>query len=236
MVIARIELMDEDGGWVEPYGQAITSLDDAVESLITILAAPMAANGSLRIYRDDLTTWRWIAEFVPTRPDAPDTIMALLNTLSRAKGAQFGLPEIAIQAWREFALLALLADAMVLEVDMPGATGGAAQMSLPPTFIERDTLAGWEIIPIIETVDCVVVNGKILHGTTLDEMTDYDAVALEISYANDGADVQDPDRVAVSAERYTLAIMQDGGMMLHKVYRTDYFVTTETRTHSAKRR
>jgi hypothetical protein len=236
MVIARIELMDEDGGWVEPYGQAITSLDDAVADLVAVLVARIAVDGSLRIHRDDLAVWRWLIEFTPAQPDAPDVLMALLSTLSRAKGAQFGLPEVTIQAWREFALLALLADAVTLEVDLPGATVEVTQMSLPPTFTERDAIAGWEIIPIVETVDCVVVNGKILHGTTLDEMTDYNSVALEISYANDNADVLDPDRVAVSATRYTLAIMQDGGIMLHKAYRTDYFVTTETRTHKAKRR
>jgi hypothetical protein len=236
MVIARFELQDEDGGWVEPYGQAITSLDDAVESLVTILAAPMATNGSLRIHRDDLTVWRWIVEFVPSRPDAPDTIMALLSTLSVAKGAQRGLPEVMTLAWREFALLAMLADAMVLEVDLPGATVDVTQMPLPPTFTERDTLAGWEIIPIIETVDCVIVNGRVLHGTTLEDLTDYGTLALEISYNNDGADVQDPDRVAVSATRYTLAITRDGEIMLHKVYRTDYFVTTETTTRKVKRR
>jgi hypothetical protein len=125
---------------------------------------------------------------------------------------------------------------MALEVDLPGATVGATRMSLPPTFAERASLAGWEIIPIIETVDCIVVDGCIRHGTTLEELTDYAEVALEIAYANDNADVIDPNHVAVSATRYTLVILMDGEIMLHKIYRTDYFVTTETQNHSAKRR
>jgi hypothetical protein len=237
MVIARFELLDVDGGMVEPYAHAVTSLDGAVQSLITIMAAPMASDGSLRIYRDDLAAWRWIVEFKPSRPDTPDVLMAILRTLSQANGAQWGLPEITTQAWREFAILAILADAMVLEVDIPDAAVEVERMLLPQTFTARASLAGWQIVPIIETVDCVVVGGHILHGTTLEDMADYDMVAMEVIYNNDGADVVNPDHVTVSAEQHTLAIMQDGEIMLHKTFRTDFFITTERQTkHTVKPR
>jgi hypothetical protein len=238
VVIARFELLDEDGGPVEPYGYAVTSLDDAVQALVTVLVARMAVEGSLRVRRDDLTAWRWIIEFTPACPDAPGVLMALLDTLARVKGTQMGLPEVVIQIWREFALRAILAEAVLLEIDAPGAEPEVKQMSLPQTFTERASLAGWEIIPIVETVDCMIVNDRVLQGTTLEDLTDYATLALEITFANEGADVTNPETVAVSATRYTLAIMLDGEVMLHKTYRTDFFITTTTTrpAHKAKRR
>ncbi|WP_298445874.1 hypothetical protein [Ferrimicrobium sp.] len=237
MMIARFELLDVDDGWVEPYARAITSLDDAIRSLITILAAPIAANGSLRIHRGDLALWRWIVEFVPVRPDTPDVLMAMLHTLAQARSKKLGLPEAVIQAWSDVALLALLAEAMVLEVDIPGTAPEVERMLLPPTFTAHTSIGGWEVIPITEAVDCLVVDGCIRHGTTLEYLTDYDTVAMEIAYHNDGADVLDPNHVTVSAEQHTLAIMLDGEVMLHKTYRTDFFITTTKQpTREAKRR
>jgi hypothetical protein len=225
MVIARFELVDIDGRVVEPYAHDDTPLDHALGDFIVTLFPPLASDQFAKMTRNDLDFWRWIVEFVPTHPDAPDTITTLLNTLSLARGAELGLPEVMTLAWQNFVLYALLAGAAMLEINMPGATTHPHRVLLSRTFTERTTIGEWEIIPMVGTFDCLVADGKIRHGMTLDELTDYDAVALEIAWADDNADVTDPSSVEVRAKQHSLAIIQDAEIVLHGVYETGFFVT-----------
>jgi hypothetical protein len=232
MVIARFELLDEDGGTVEPYAHDATPLDHALSDLIVILFPPVASNQFATMARHDLDFWRWIVEFDPYSPTAADGLMGTLYTISHpAEGALKAtlatqeVVECITLAWQKFVLYALLAGAAMLEIDMPGATTHPHRVLLPRTFTERITIEEWQVIPMVDTCDCLVSDGKILHGITLEALADYDAVALEIAYADDNADMTDLSSVAVRAERRSFAIIQDGEIVLHGFYETGFFVT-----------
>jgi len=235
MISGRFELVSKNGGVVTPNdsdASSLNALDELFATAIGSLIAPVSCGGHIKIER--ITgTWRWMIDFESKSPNVQDIVMEALRALTHKTTAHSKVKDLMSDEyrdiWHNFCLLAMLVQALTLEVDLLGASDGTEQFLLPNSFTEATVVQDYQVIPFEENFDCIVSNDEetetqlILHASTLEKMTTFDELAWEFQYAHDGG-ISDSDRVSIKAERHGVVVLTNGAILLHAIYAVSYMV------------